>query len=131
MAQKNYNRLLTLYANYNRDFDAINSNVDVTLGYDYQYWKYTTPFYAILNAEGVQQSTSAATDQRHSLISYYGRLNYTLMNRYLLTATVRRDGSSRFSKNNRWGTFPSVALAWRVSQENFLSHFVVGSTILS
>lgn len=117
--QKNYNRLLTLYANYNRDFDAIDSNIDATFGYDYQYWKYATPFYAELNTEGVQQSTTAATDQRHSLISYYGRLNYTLMKRYLLTATVRRDGSSRFAKNNRWGTFPSVALAWRVSQENF------------
>ncbi len=117
--QKNYNRLLTVYANYNRDFDAIRSNIDVTFGYDYQYWKYTTPFYAVLNAEGVQQSSSAATDQRHSLISYYGRLNYTFMNRYLITATMRRDGSSRFAKSNRWGTFPSVALAWRVSQENF------------
>lgn len=117
--QKNYNRLLTLYANYNRDFDAIDSNIDATFGYDYQYWIYATPFYAELNTEGVQQSTTAATDQRHSLISYYGRLNYTLMKRYLLTATVRRDGSSRFAKDNRWGTFPSVALAWRVSQENF------------
>lgn len=117
--QKNHNRLLTVYANYNRDFESIKSNIDVTFGYDYQYWQYTTPFYAELNADGVQQSTSAATDQRHTLLSYYGRLNYTFMNRYLLTATVRRDGSSRFSKNNRWGTFPSVALAWRVSQENF------------
>lgn len=117
--QKNHNRLLTVYANYNKDLDGIKSNVDLTVGYDYQYWKYTTPFYAILNADGVQQSTSAATDQRHSLISYYGRLNYTLMKRYLLTVTMRRDGSSRFSPDNRWGTFPSVALAWRVSQEDF------------
>lgn len=117
--QKNHNRLLTLYANYNRDFEAIHSNVDLTFGYDYQYWKYATPFYAVLNADGVQQSTSAATDQRHALVSYYGRLNYTFKNRYLLTATVRRDGSSRFAKENRWGTFPSVALAWRISEEPF------------
>lgn len=117
--QKNFNRLLTVYANYNRDFHSISSNIDATFGYDYQYWKYTTPFYAVLNADGEQQSSSAATNQRHSLISYYGRLNYTLKDRYLLTATVRRDGSSRFSKDNRWGTFPSVALAWRVSKENF------------
>lgn len=119
--QKNYNRLLTIYANFNRDFEEIKSNIDVTLGYDYQYWKYTTPFYAELNVDGLQQSTSAATDQRHSLVSYYGRLNYTLMGRYLLTATMRRDGSSRFSPNNRWGTFPSVALAWRISQEDFFA----------
>ncbi len=117
--QKNHNRLLTIYANYNKDIKAIKSNVDLTLGYDYQFWKYATPFYRELNANGIQQSTSAATDQRHSLLSYYGRLNYTLMERYLLTATMRRDGSSRFSTDNRWGTFPSVALAWRVSKENF------------
>lgn len=117
--QKNYNKLLTIYANYNRNFDAISSDIDATFGYDYQYWKYATPFYAEYNVDGVQQSTSAATDQRHSLLSYYGRLNYTFMDRYLLTATVRRDGSSRFAKNNRWGTFPSVALAWRISQEDF------------
>ena len=117
--QKNYNKLLTIYANYHNDFDAIHSGIDVTAGYDYQFWKYTTPFYAILSADGVQQSTSAATDQRHSLMSYYGRLNYTFMDRYLLTATMRRDGSSRFASDNRWGTFPSVALAWRVSQEHF------------
>ena len=117
--QKNYNKLLTIYANYHNDFDAIHSGIDVTAGYDYQFWKYTTPFYAILSADGVQQSTSAATDQRHSLMSYYGRLNYTFMDRNLLTATMRRDGSSRFASDNRWGTFPSVALAWRVSQEHF------------
>ncbi len=119
--QRNYNRLLTLYANYNRDIEAIRSNIDLTVGYDYQFWKYTTPFYAELNVDGVQQSSTAATDQRHALISYYGRLNYTLMDRYLLTVTMRRDGSSRFSKDNRWGTFPSVALAWRISQEEFFA----------
>ncbi|MGI6232994.1 MAG: SusC/RagA family TonB-linked outer membrane protein, partial [Prevotella sp.] len=117
--QKNYNRLLTLYANYNNDFEAIKSNVDITVGYDYQYWKQATPFFAVYNVDGVQQSTSAASDQRHTLLSYYGRLNYTLMDRYLFTATVRRDGSSRFAKDSRWGTFPSVAVAWRLSKEKF------------
>lgn len=119
--QKNQNRLLTLYANYNRDIEVLSSNIDATVGYDYQYWKYATPFYAITNVAGETQSTSAATDQRHALVSYYGRINYTLMDRYLLTATVRSDGSSRFAKNHRWGTFPSVALAWRLSKEKFFS----------
>lgn len=117
--QRNLNQLLTLYVNYNRDFDSINSSIDVTLGYDYQYWKSNCPAYDTFNAAGEYRSTTPAWDQRHSLISYYGRLNYTFMSRYLLTATMRRDGSSRFSKNNRWGTFPSVALAWRISQEKF------------
>ena len=54
-----------------------------------------------------------------SLLSYMARVNYSYADRYLITATVRRDGSSRFGKNNRWGTFPSVSLAWRASEENW------------
>ncbi len=56
------------------------------------------------------------------LISFFGRLNYTFNNKYLLTATLRRDGSSRFSKDNRWGWFPSAAFAWRMKDENFLKN---------
>lgn len=56
-----------------------------------------------------------------SLLSFMGRANYAYDNKYLLTATVRRDGSSRFGKNNRWGTFPSVSLAWRLSKESFFN----------
>lgn len=54
-----------------------------------------------------------------SLFSYMARVNYDFQNRYLLTATLRRDGSSRFGRNNRWGTFPSVSAAWRISEESF------------
>ena len=57
---------------------------------------------------------------RNSLVSYFGRLNYGLLNRYLLTATIRWDGSSRFASGNRWGVFPSVALAWKIKEESFL-----------
>jgi iron complex outermembrane receptor protein len=117
--QKNYNRLLTAYANYNKDFSEINSSVDATIGYDYQYWRNCGPGYPTYNDAGEQSSISTAWDNRHALLSYYGRLNYTYDSRYLLTATFRRDGSSRFAQNNRWGTFPSVALAWRVSGEEF------------
>ncbi len=117
--QKNYNKLLTAYLNYNKELEAINSTIDVTAGYDYQFWKYTTAAYSELNTLGEIQASSAAVDQRHSLLSYYGRVNYSFASKYLLTATVRRDGSSRFSEDNRWGTFPSVALAWRVSNESF------------
>ena len=53
-------------------------------------------------------------------ISYYGRLIYSLFDRYILTATVRRDGSSNFSSGNRWGTFPSAAFAWRITEEPFM-----------
>lgn len=127
--QKNTNRLLTTYLNYNKYLDSWKSNIDATVGYDYQFWKSTSPLYSELNTLGAVQSTSAATDQRHALISYYARLNYTFDSRYMLTATVRRDGTSRFNKDNRWGTFPSVALAWRVSEEAFLKDNTVLSNL--
>ncbi len=118
--QKNENRLLTLYANYAKYFENLRSNVDVTVGYDYQYWKSSTPEYLTKSAAGTTLSTVKASDYRHVLLSYYGRLNYSFDGKYLLTATVRRDASSRFSKNNRWGTFPSVALGWTVTEEPWL-----------
>lgn len=117
--QNNYNRLLTAYANYNKDFDAIKSSLDVTVGYDYQYWRNDYPAYPTFNDAGEQVNMTSPYDERHTLLSYYGRINYTFNSRYLLTATMRRDGSSRFAKENRWGSFPSVALAWRVASEDF------------
>ncbi|CEN39239.1 conserved hypothetical protein [Capnocytophaga canimorsus] len=57
-----------------------------------------------------------------TLMSYLGRINYSFDNKYLITASYRADGSSRFSKGNRWGYFPSVALGWRISEENFLKN---------
>jgi iron complex outermembrane receptor protein len=127
--QKLVNRLLTSYFNYNKKLTEINSVVDATLGYDYQFWKSTTPYYEETNVAGEAQAFTAATDQRHVLLSYYGRLNYTLASRYMLTATLRRDGTSRFSDKNRWGTFPSVALAWRLSEESFLRDIKVLSNL--
>ncbi|QUB71500.1 TonB-dependent receptor [Prevotella multiformis] len=119
--QKNRNRLFTFYFNYNRYVERIKSNFEVTAGYDYQFWKYTNAAYTELNDRepAEQQAASAADDQRHVLLSYYGRLNYSFDGRYLLTASLRRDGSSRFGKDSRWGSFPSVALGWRVSEEGF------------
>ncbi len=121
--QKNNNRLLTAYLTYNKYFDSIKSNLEVTAGYDYQFWKYTNAPYIELNdmTPAEQQAAAAADDQRHVLLSYYGRINYNYDSRYYLSASFRRDGSSRFSKDNRWGTFPSVALAWKVSGEEFFS----------
>ena len=118
--QKNENRLLTLYANYAKYFENIKSNVDLTAGYDYQYWKSTTPLYYTKSAAGTNLSTVKASDYRHVMLSYYGRVNYSFDGKYLLTATVRRDASSRFSKDTRWGTFPSVALGWTLTEESWL-----------
>jgi TonB-linked SusC/RagA family outer membrane protein len=114
------NRLLTTYFNYNKNLVNINSTIDVTGGYDYQFWKSSRPFYEETNIAGEVQNSTAAFEERHVLLSYYGRLNYTLASRYMLTATIRQDGTSRFSEDTRWGTFPSVAVGWRLSEEFFL-----------
>ena len=127
--QKNENRLLTLYANYAKYFEDIKSNVDLTAGYDYQYWKSTTPLYYIKSAAGTNLSTVKASDYRHVMLSYYGRINYSFDGKYLLTATVRRDASSRFSKDTRWGTFPSVALGWTLTEEPWLKDNKVVSNL--
>lgn len=127
--QKNENRLLTLYANYAKYFENIKSNVDLTAGYDYQFWKSTTPLYYTKSAAGTTLSTVKASDYRHVMLSYYGRVNYSYDGKYLLTATVRRDASSRFSKDTRWGTFPSVALGWTLTEEPWLKDNKVVSNL--
>ena len=127
--QEKTNRLLTAYFNYNTFVERLRSSIDATLGYDYQFWKTATPQYSQLNTLGEVQTTSATKDQRHALISCYARLNYTYDTRYMLTATMRRDGTSRFHKDHRWGTFPSVALAWRAGEETFLKDSPVISNL--
>ena len=118
--QRSGNALFTAYANYHKDIEqGLQQTIDLTAGYDYQHWRQLTDAYNKYNVAGTLQSTTAAEDQRHSLMSYYGRLNYTLLNRYMLTATIRRDGSSRFHEDKRWGTFPSVALAYNIAREPF------------
>jgi iron complex outermembrane receptor protein len=104
--------------NYTKKLDAV--NFDITAGYDYQYWNSNTPAFNYYNIPGDITGTSIESDQTHVLLSYYGRANATFLNKYMVTATMRRDGTSRFSKDERWGTFPSVALAWRVSEESFM-----------
>lgn len=71
-------------------------------------------------ANGQFTGNPTRTFSENNLVSFMGRASYILMDRYILNVAVRRDGSSRFGKNNKWGTFPSVALAWRINQENFL-----------
>jgi TonB-linked SusC/RagA family outer membrane protein len=76
---------------------------------------------SLTNDPAARSGTGAYNLQSRGL-SYFGRLNYTLMDRYIIYATVRRDGSSNFGADNRWGTFPSAAVAWRISEESFLKN---------
>ncbi len=116
------NRLFTAYLNYNREFESIKSRIDITAGYDWQYWRSYVAAGDSYKADKVTGINSpwSADDQRHALMSYYARINWSVDGRYLLTATIRRDGSSRFAKDCRWGTFPSVAFAWNIAEEGFL-----------
>ncbi len=76
----------------------------------------------LTDAITVIQGNATVTNQlfEYGLISYIGRLNYNYDEKYILSASIRRDGSSRFGSNNRWGTFPAVSLGWAISEEDFL-----------
>ncbi len=119
------NKLFEFYLNYAKQFDVIKSFVDLTAGYTYQDWLSHNEHFQDYTAEGKPYGdapTYPYDENQHTLISFFGRLNYSLMDKYLLTATIRRDGSSRFAPDVRWGNFPSVALAWHISEEGFLKN---------
>jgi TonB-dependent starch-binding outer membrane protein SusC len=120
--QKKQNNLLDFYLNYVKELPALNSKVDVTAGYSYQSFTTKNPANATISIQNEADTLSRvqAVELKNVLVSFFGRLNYSYKDRYLLTATLRRDGSSRFSPDSRWGTFPSVALAWRVIEEPFM-----------
>ena len=75
-----------------------------------------------MTTQPTKRNAGGALNLESRGISYFGRASYSLMDRYLLTATIRRDGSSNFGSGNRWGTFPSVAAGWRISEEPFMKN---------
>ena len=112
---------LEFYLAYAKELKEIYSRFDVLAGYSWQHFYNKTTNEKVSN-DG--NNTYLYGDPNlfkteSFLISFYGRLNYTLLDRYLLTFTIRDDGTSRF-QNNKWGVFPSAALAWRISEENFM-----------
>lgn len=122
--QTQSNRLIEFFLNYTKDVKSIDSRIEVVAGYAYQDFatkNFNTPDYT---ADGtVVTSPNFPFDvPQNRLLSYYGRLNYGFKNKYLLTATVRTDGSSRFNPETRFSTFPSVALAWKIKEEGFLKN---------
>ena len=126
---KNYNgkysnKLLDFYLNYNKDLSAIASKIDVTAGYSWNHIRRDEDRLqvSIVDAKHprVPASDSTATATESYLVSFFGRVNYTFSERYMLTLTIRDDGSSRFAKANRWGLFPSAAFAWKIKDESFL-----------
>lgn len=119
--QEKKNKLLEFYLNYQKNISSIKSSIDITAGYSYQDWQRNEPFAPTYLGTGkINPESGIDTFTQNTLVSYFGRLNYTLGGKYLLTASVRRDASSRFSPEYRVGYFPAVALAWRIDRENFL-----------
>ncbi len=129
---ENKNELLDFYLNYSKDVESIKSSFNLMAGYSWQHlynentWDNNNiPIY-------IDPETGDSTDQELVnnsgvdkgelyLVSFFGRFNYSLKDRYLLTATLREDGTSRFSPDNRWGLFPSVAVGWKINEETFLA----------
>lgn len=115
--QDKRNYLIDAYANYDRKLGK--HTIGAMAGYGWQhFWKkYNLSTH---DTYGNQLESDYHSESEYYLLSFYGRLNYGYDDRYLVTATLRSDASSRFSEDNRWGLFPSVALAWRIIEEDWL-----------
>lgn len=111
------NTLMEFYLNYSKKWGI--HSLDAMGGYSYQHF-YQTNWSETNYTDNIANVPRKYNPYELFLISFYGRLNYSLMDKYLLTITMRNDGSSRFDPNNRWGLFPSAALAWKIKEEAFL-----------
>ena len=116
--QTKKNSLLDFYLNYKDEYDF--GKFDLTGGYSYQHFYNEGENSNRAWNPAFPGATTTPYKNEYFLISFFGRLNYTLFDKYLLTATLRDDGSSRFAEKNRWGLFPAVALAWKLTEEPFI-----------
>lgn len=123
-----YSYLFDGYLTYVKNWDV--NSLNVTGGYSYNYRRQDNPsWYAqqlasdLLGLDGIPSANlqqTALTVDEFKLASWFARANYSYKDRYLLTASIRTDGSSKFGAGNQWGTFPSGAAAWRISEESFM-----------
>ena len=128
-------QLFEAYANYNETWGV--HNLDLLAGYSWQnnYWaNRDVTYYNITDDIKLDPGETADTRylwyrNENYLVSFYGRVNYSIHSRYVFTFTARGDGSSKFAKGNKWGFFPSGAFAWNIKQEPFLSDVGVVSTL--
>ncbi len=110
------NKMLNAYIQYAKEFGV--NNLDIMAGYEWQHF-YREGYNHYVGLDGYSPTSDEWKTESY-LVSFFGRLNYHLFSRYMLTATIRYDGTSRFAPDTRWGLFPSVALAWRIKDEAFL-----------
>lgn len=122
--------LLESFLNYNKSLPSFKSQIDAVVGYSWQAFnaevnradarELSTNIYGFNNPAVANEYTVSRNIQESRLISFFGRVNYSYDDKYLLTASLRRDGSSRFGESNRWGLFPSVAVGWNLYKESFM-----------
>ena len=120
------NYLSDAYINFNNRDDSSKNYLDITTGFSYQYWNSNSPNLPVFNQSEDSIIYPAAENPfftENAIMSFYGRAIYNINDKYVLNATLRRDGSSRFSPEARWGFFPSYSAAWIVSEEKFMSNF--------
>ena len=115
------NKLFDAYINYMKDIKETH-NIGLMVGHSYQSFEFddNSTDYSYFTNPGDNKEVPNINKSRNVLMSFFGRANYSYKNRYLFTATLRADASSKLNPDDRWGYFPSVALAWNVSNENFL-----------
>ena len=123
-SQQKQNKLLETYLSYTKTIESINTNVDLVGGYAYQNFYREEPFAPTFNGNNIPPVMGNDFITRNVLLSFYGRGIFTIANKYILSASVRRDGSSRFwngvDKKNLYGTFPGLSAAWKINEESFL-----------
>lgn len=122
--QTKSNTYLNYSLSYVKELKSIDSKIEALAGYEYQDFSTTNYNYPDITYDGtvVTTPTFLSNTPENRLISYLGRVIYTFKNRYILTGSIRRDGSSKFNPNNRFGTFPSGAFAWKIKNESFLAN---------
>jgi len=123
-SQEKKNELVEFYLNYKKDLEQIDSKIDLVGGYSWQhFWREDANGATTTFDRSFEKNPASQSATENYLVSFFGRMNYTFKDRYLFTFTLRQDGSSRFSKDKRWGLFPSAAFAWRMNEELFLKKF--------
>ncbi len=115
-SQTKKNSLLEFYLNYKKTFDR--HDIDLMAGYSWQHFQVDNSYVNSDVAGTPSETTTGSDPAEYFLLSYYGRLNYSYNNRFLLTFTLRDDGTSRFAPDNRWGLFPATALAFKVFEND-------------
>jgi len=129
--QSKANTYLNYSLTYSKELKSIKSKIEALAGYEYQDYLTKNYNYPDITYDGTVVSTPNYPYDKpeNRLISYLGRVIYTYDNKYILTGSVRKDGSSKFSPANRWGVFPSGAFAWKVKNEAFLANVAAVSDL--